>query len=94
MKQRIFLVLIVTLIFSLSCKKSEVNQSISTIEVHTSLVTKGKGHISLFDKHNQIVSDISGIDVSVENSNPLITVPVNSDAEFELPKSNNSGQWY
>ena len=89
MKQSFFLGLLVIGIYFPGCKKAEDDKSISPSERSISLFTQG--HISLFDKNNQAVPDFSGMNVSVENSNPVIKVPVNANGEFQLPKLNSSG---
>jgi hypothetical protein len=82
MKSLFFVGLLFFAIFFFGCKKSEDNQPISqTI----------KGSVLLFDENNVLVNDNSETIVSIENSEPLINVAVNSKGEFELPELNISG---
>ena len=58
------------------CKKSTVQDSISV----------AKGSIIVVDQNDKISSDFSGVSVSIENTNPVIHIPVNSTGEFEFPQ--------
>lgn len=78
MKQLFFAGFSLFMLFSAGCKKSG-NDKPDVI----------KGHVSLIDKNNQVTSNVPGVFVSVENSNPLQVVEVNSSGEFELPALNN-----
>jgi hypothetical protein len=75
MKHLLLFGLSLVILFSTGCKKTGNDQPVSTI----------KGSVLLIDKNNQILSNVSGINVSVENSEPLKTLPVNSKGRFELP---------
>ncbi|MGZ5220587.1 MAG: hypothetical protein ACXWC7_10920 [Chitinophagaceae bacterium] len=77
MKQLFFAGLPLFMLFSNGCTKSG-NDRPDAI----------KGEVFLVDKNNQVVSNIPGVFVSVENSNPLQIVAVNSNGEFELPALN------
>lgn len=69
----------------LSCKKEQVDvKAPLTSEIL-------KGHISLFDDEDNLLPDQSGVKVTVENSNPLVTVIANEKGDFELPNLTTTG---
>ncbi len=58
-----------------SCKKSSIEESPITWEL--------KGSVLLFDEGNSAV-DKSGMEVSIENSNPVISTTTNASGDFVL----------
>ncbi len=71
--------------FLLSCKKEQVEVKSPTASEIL------KGHVALFDDEDELLADQSGVTVTVENSNPLITVQANEKGDFSLPKLTTSG---
>ena len=67
------------IIFS-ACKKSD----------DAPVSPKHIGSVSLVDKSNHFITNISGVTAYVENSNPRINVSINSKGEFEFPGFKNS----
>jgi hypothetical protein len=81
MKSFFYYGIVITLVTLTSCKKSVSSQPEAA----------ATGHISVFNKNSQLLSDISGTTVTIENTSPAITIPVQSNGTFELPQTNNSG---
>ncbi len=69
-----------------SCKKDQIEtrQPVTTSEIL-------KGHISLFDDEDNLLTGQGSVKVSVENADPMVTVTANDKGEFELPKLKTTG---
>lgn len=71
--------------FLLSCKKEQLEvKPTPSSEIL-------KGHVSVFDDEAELLPDQSGVTVTIENSNPLITVKANEKGDFALPKLTTTG---
>jgi len=51
------------------------------------------GMITVVDENDRVVPGFSGITISVENSNPSVTMPVTGNGEFEFPALPQSGSF-
>jgi hypothetical protein len=74
MKKFSTLLILFSLLFSYACKKSSIEQTQPAV----------KGSVLLFDEGGRSV-DNSGMVISIENSNPLVSVTTNSSGNFVLP---------
>lgn len=79
--------LIVLSTVSLSCTKSTVEEQTTGTIIHNA-----KGSVVVMDRNNRAVQDASGVVVTVENSNPEITLPVDGQANFDLSKLTHTGK--
>jgi len=82
MKSSSLLSLSILLLFTLSCKKSQVEDSTPVL----------LGGVVLHDEGSKIIES-SGVKVSVENSNPEISAISDSKGEFSLDTRNISGEF-
>lgn len=86
MKINIILGFVVSLCVLTNCKKSDLNTVVGNVPTDNTIKA-----VLLADDNDYVLTDLSGSMVTVENSNPLISVGVNSQGGFQLPKLPNSG---
>lgn len=82
MRQLCIFVLLAFVIASCSKKGSDINQEDD--------LEKYLGHVTVFDEYDNLLKDWSGVNVAIENSNPLISVVTNEKGSFLLPKLDNT----
>jgi hypothetical protein len=75
MKPILFTALILALFPFESCKKSVTANTFTPI----------RANVLLIDGNNNVANDNTSSIVTVETSNPVITIPVNAQGEFEIP---------
>jgi hypothetical protein len=75
MKRLLLSGLLLVILFSSGCKKAGNHRMDPVIN----------GSVKLIDKHNQILTDVSGINVSVENGGSLQSLAVDKHGRFEVP---------
>jgi hypothetical protein len=78
MKQLSLLCLLVFVISGCSKKSSDINQQ--------SDLDQSSGRVILYNEYDNLIKDWSGVNVTIENSNPLIRVVTNEKGDFLLPE--------
>jgi len=82
MRQLVFSAIFISSFFISSCKKSTGNVKLSNY----------KGNVNIVDANDNLqTKNNTGTTVTIENSNPLISVQTNDAGEFILPAVNCSG---
>ena len=79
MKKSTFILLSILAFLILSCKKSQIEQSIPDPEL--------EGVVIVYDEGSKMI-DNRGIKVLIENSNPEISAMTDADGNFSLPLEN------
>lgn len=75
MKKFSAILILISLLLCVSCKKSAIEQTQSQL----------KGSLSLADEGGKFLNDNSGVTISIENSNPLMSAVSDKDGNFVLP---------
>ena len=82
MRQLCIFVLLAFVLTSCSKKGSDINQEDN--------LQRFLGQVTVFNEYDNLLEDWSGVNVTIENSNPLISVVTNKKGSFLLPKLDNT----